>query len=103
MSDFGEKYVQQIIVPAYEWNDKLHSQAIVVATLRALQQTAAAHGKQIAGDPLDAEIDVHPLTAVVGTCVLGTGESVDFVAYEPCELARADLLHISVAAAVIKA
>lgn len=102
MTEVREHYAQQVIVPAYVWQDEQQRQAVLTATVRALAARAEHDGKQVVGQLIDAELTVTFMQAVVGHAMLGAAadERVDFVAYEPCAEELSDLVMVYVTAAV---
>lgn len=85
-------YTQQVIVPAYVWNDPAQRKAVATVTLATLTDTVTAAGRTIIGDIIDdAHLDVDHLQAQVGH-----HDGTDFVAYQPCEPTDADLIFIRV-------
>lgn len=97
--DFPQALSQQVIVPAYVWQDDKQRGAVAAAAARALTTTAAANGLTLVDDVFDTALNVHHLQAQVGRAMLD-GEEVTFVAYEQCEAALADLTFVMLSAEV---
>lgn len=95
-----EDYSQQLIVPAYVWENAQQREACLTACARTLAARANRDGKQVVGQLVDARLQVTFLQAVVGTAETGEQVSVDFVAYEPCPEPAADLVSVVVTATV---
>lgn len=91
-----DHHVHQLLVPAYVWHDKNQRAAVLAAMLGSISTQAQSDGMRIKLDA-DGELEgtVHPqaLSARVGTSQIAD-ESIDFVAYDRCELENADLVFI---------
>jgi hypothetical protein len=94
----SERVAAQIIVPAYVYADDKQRTALLLRLLDNLEQLAHANNSKPIGPLQDAEVRLTHVGAVIGTAPVN-GEAVDFVAYEQCDAADADLVivHVSIA------
>jgi hypothetical protein len=81
--------VQQVIIPAYVWQDEAQRTAVLVKAAQTLLMRAEAEQQTIVGDIADAVIVPSFLKAQVGQT-----NGVRFVAYEVCEPGMADLVFV---------
>lgn len=95
MSEPSTAYAQQVICPAYVWQDPKQREALLTATATALAQQAHRDDMAIVGELVDADLHVTFLRAAVGTHM-----AVDFVAYEPCPEIDSDLVSVHLSCTV---
>jgi hypothetical protein len=81
--------VQQVIVPAYVWQDEAQRTAMLVRAAQTLLSRAEQGGQSIVGDIGDAAIVPSFLKAQVGE-----SDGTRFVAYEVCDPGMADLVFV---------
>lgn len=93
-----QQVVQQVIVPAYVWNDDKQRGAALTRIGGAMRMSAAQLRENV--DVANARVQPIGMKAVVGHADV-EGEDVSFVAYETCDLPHADLVMIVVDAKVI--
>lgn len=89
--------VQQVIVPAYVWQDVNQRRGVCVKAAQALLVRAASSGVEIDGEIEDAEIVPTFLMAQVGEA-----DGARFVAYEQCDAAMADLVFVTVSVKAVE-
>lgn len=96
MSDFGENYATQLLVPAYVWADHKQRAAAVARSAGVLLQLIERDGKSVSDDVLDEAV-VEPtfMKAVVGH-MTQEGADAAFVAYDTCEMPEADLVWFTI-------